>query len=233
MPLTKAKVIGQTKLTDDIFEVKFETLEPFNFQAGQFITIKIADNIAPCFRAYSITTCPEKNGKNIDICLKFIPGGRGSTWLSQLNPGDTVEFLGPSGKFIFKGEKEKILFVATGAGIAPFNSIIEDQLKKGNKKTIHLLFGLRHIKDVFYKDFFENLAKKYKNFTFDLTLTKPEDNSWKGSTGRVTPILEKMEIDTKNTEVYICGLKDMIKDVTEILQKKSLPKEAINFEQYD
>src|SRR3989338_3958 len=208
MPLNKAKIIEQIKLTEDVFEIKLETVTPFNFQAGQFITIKVADKTPPCFRAYSIKSAPEENGKNLEICYKFLPGGRGSTWLRALKSNDTIEFLGPSGKFTYKGEKNKNLFVATGTGVAPFNAIIENELKKGNKKPLHLLFGVRHIKDIFYKNFFENLAKKYTNFRFDLTLSRPETEKWQGLNGRVTKILEAMQIDTKNTEVYICGLKD-------------------------
>ena len=63
--------------------------------------------------------------------------------------------IGPNGKFNFTSESSKnILFIATGTGVAPLKSIIEDQLNKGNEQSMHLLFGVRHIKDIFYKDHF-------------------------------------------------------------------------------
>jgi len=83
---------------------------------------------------------------------------------------------------------------------------------------------------IFYKNFFENLAKKYTNFRFDLTLSRPETEKWQGLNGRVTKILEAMQIDTKNTEVYICGLKDMIEEVTVLLKNKGVKEEAIQVE---
>ncbi len=111
--------------------------------------------------------------------------------------------------------------------------MIEDELKKENTKKMHLLFGLRHIKNIFYKDFFQNLANQYKNFTYDIVLSRPEDDSWQGKTGRVTGILQEMDLDLENTEVYICGLKVMISDVVEILKEKGLPEKQIHLEKYD
>jgi len=234
MALKKAKVIKKQTLTYDVFELYLETEENFTFKAGQFITIKINDNhSAPCFRGYSILS-PPRDKRDFTLCIKTIPGGRGSNWLNSLKEDDEIEFMGPNGNFIFQSLPEKtILFIATGTGIAPLKSIIEDQLENGNKQSMHLFFGLRHIKDLIYKDQFEELENKYTNFSFDLTLSQPENETWQGHKGRVTALLENLEIYTQNTETYICGLNAMIESVTEILKKKNLPEKSIHFEKYD
>lgn len=233
MPPRVAKLMEKNQFTQDVIEIVFETTETFNFEAGQFVTIKIEDKTPPCFRAYSISICPEENGRNFATCFKVIEGGRGSNWLNALKIGDTINFIGPSGKFTFKNPDKNAFFIATGTGITPFNSMIEDQLKKGGKSKIHLLFGLRHIKNIFYKNFYDNLAKQYDNFSYTITLSQPENENWQGSVGRVTAVLEKSDLDTKNTDYYICGLKAMIDEVVGILKKKGLPDETINFEKYD
>jgi ferredoxin-NADP reductase len=234
MPLNTATLKTKQQFTDDVIELVFETPQPFNFQAGQFVTYKIADKMPPCFRAYSISTAPVKDGNTVATCLKVIPGGRGSNWLNTLKVGDKVEFMGPSGKLIFQTTPEKsVIFIATGTGITPMKSLIEDELNKGNKQKMHLLFGLRYIKDVFYKEHFEELAKKYPNFTVEYTLSRPENDSWTGSKGRVTEILEKTTIDPKNTEFYMCGLKDMILEVTNLLKSKGMEEKDIHDEKYN
>ncbi len=233
MGLKKGKITANTSFTDDVVEITLETEENLDFKAGQFITIKVDDQVPPCFRAYSIASAPNKENNEIKLCLKVVEGGRGSHWLESLKVDNEINFIGPSGNFVFKGEKDKILFIATGTGITPFNSMIEDELKKGNTKKMHLLFGVRYIKNIFYKDFFNNLANKYQNFTYDIVLSRPEDNSWQGKTGRVTGILQEMALDLGNTEVYICGLKVMISDVAEILKEKNFPEEQIHLEKYD
>lgn len=231
--LKTGKILKTTNLTEDVFELKIETPEAFDFQAGQFVTFKIDDQVPPCFRAYSIASAPNPTA-NFEVCIKVVKDGRGSNWLQTRKENDQVIFLGPNGKFVLQSDKsKKIIFIATGTGIAPFRSMIEDELKKGNQQEMHLIFGVRHIKDIFYKDLFEELANKHPNFKFDISLSKPENDNWQGHKGRVTDFLQNLEIDSENTNVYICGLKDMIDSVSSILKEKGLPDEDIHFEKYD
>lgn len=229
-----AKIVKNEKLTGDVYQLILESNEPFEFEAGQFITIKIEDQEKPCFRAYSIASSPNKDQKTFELCIKAVQGGRGSVWLNDLDPGEEITFLGPSGKFTFNTPVEKeVIYIATGTGVAPFRSIIEDQLNKGSSQKMQLIFGVRHQKDIFYQELFEKLAKEHENFTFELTLSRPEDKDWKGNTGRVTALLEKLEADTSDCESYICGLTDMIDSVTKILKAKGCTEETIHFEKYD
>lgn len=233
MPLRTAKLKEKKQFTDDVIELTFETPEAFAFRAGQFTTFKVADKMPPCFRAYSISSSPSENGNTFSTCLKLVENGRGSNWLNTLKVGDDIEFLGPNGNFLYKGNKDNAIFIATGTGITPFKAIIKDELKRGNKKNLQLLFGLRHASHVFYQDFFENLVKEYPNFSYHITLTKPENHDWQGKTGRVTEFLRNTDIDVQNTEVYICGLKIMIEEVVAILKEKGMAQEDIHFEKYD
>lgn len=234
MAINTATIIEYKKLTEDVFELSFKPENPINFSAGQFITFKIDDAAPPCFRAYSISSSPQ-NPAQMEVCVKIVANGRGSNWLNKLKINDKVQFIGPNGKFVFNAAPDKkVLFIATGTGIAPFKSMIEDQLlSKNNKQQMHLLFGLRHINGIFYKELFEDLAAQHPNFKFDLTLSRPENGDWPGKTGRVTDLLQQIEIDPRQTEVYICGLKDMIESVGAILKEKGLPEEAVHFEKYD
>ncbi|MBD3360669.1 hypothetical protein GF366_02595 [Candidatus Peregrinibacteria bacterium] len=227
-----AKVIGNKKLTHDVFELTLKPPKSFSYKAGQYITIKINDKKTPCFRAYSLSSIPED--KHIQTCIKVVKNGRGSNWLKQRKPGDEIEFFGPNGKFLFKTPKnKKVLFIATGTGITPIISIIRDQLKKGNTQPFYLLFGLRYIKDIFYRDLFERLEKKHKNFTYDVTLSQPEKDNWDGLKGRVTFHLKNIDHDPGNTEAYLCGLKAMIISVTKILKQKDFKEKVIHFEKFD
>ncbi|MFA7685959.1 MAG: hypothetical protein WCX95_04125, partial [Candidatus Gracilibacteria bacterium] len=113
-------------------------------------------------------------------------------------------------------------------------TMAEDQLfNKNNQNKFHLLFGVRYIKDLFYTDLFQKLATKFPNFTYEITVSRPEKDNWNGNKGRVTSLLENRQIDTTNTEAYLCGLKDMLTEVTSILESKGLSPEKIHLEQYD
>ncbi|MFA6992041.1 MAG: FAD-dependent oxidoreductase [Candidatus Gracilibacteria bacterium] len=232
--MQKAKLISKTQIAESIFELKFETEKQFDFIPGQYITFKIDDkkSAVPCFRSYSISSIP--NGNTFEVCMKKIENGRGSEWIADLNDGSETDFMGPIGNFTIQEDGTKnILFLAAGTGIGPLKSFIENELKKGTTRNMHLIFGVRHIKDIFYKDFFEELAKKHPNFKFTLTLSQPENDSWKGEKGRVTNILEKMEIDKDTTSGYICGLKEMVTDCTTMLAQKGVPTDRVYSEKYN
>ena len=232
MGLKIAKIVDRKDLTHDVFQLTMELEEPIEFKAGQFITLKLDDRIPPAFRAYAIASAPQ-NPNEIELCIKLVPDGRGTPWLNEKPIETEIPFMGPNGDFVNKTAKDKkILFIATGTGLAPFKSIVDDELAKGNDQEMHILFGVRHEKDVFYEGWFKKTAEKHPNFSYTITLSRPEKD-WHGSQGRVTAVLENMEIDLENTEVYICGLKDMIENVETLLKEKGLPESAIHSEKYD
>ncbi|GAI55895.1 unnamed protein product, partial [marine sediment metagenome] len=54
------------------------------------------------------------------IALLFSVVGRGTQWLSQLQPGDELDLLGPLGNgFIIHPGSQNLLLLAGGIGIAP------------------------------------------------------------------------------------------------------------------
>jgi ferredoxin-NADP reductase len=231
--MNKATLTKKINFTDDVFELQFKTEEELTFESGQFVTFKVDDQVPPCFRAYSISSCPEEKGQSFATCVKLVKDGRGSNWLNNLKEDQEIQYIGPNGKFIYQDNKDNAFFIATGTGITPFKSMIESQIEKGNKGQLSLVFGLRHISGIFYQDFFQSIKDNNPNFDFTITLSRPENDDWKGEKGRVTDYLRKQTLDTENTNYYICGLKAMIDEVTTILKEKGIPDENVHFEKFD
>ena len=223
------------RLTKDVYEFVFALKNPetIDFKAGQFVNIRVDDGKEKIFfRSYSIMNTPDENSI-IKSCIKIIPGGRCSQWLENIPMDTSVTLMGPIGMFTFRETSQKnSLFVATGTGITPLYSMIVNEIQKGNKKPMHLVWGFRHEEDIFYQNFFEILSKKYPNFHSTITLSQSKEN-WMGEKGRVTDYLEKNFPDSQNTEVYICGLGKMVLDVKNLCIQKGMPSEAVHFEKYD
>ncbi|MBU1151464.1 hypothetical protein KJ632_01385 [Patescibacteria group bacterium] len=228
MGLQKATIQSKKNLTEDIFELILKPQEPLAYEAGQFITIKINDGQkTPCFRAYSIASAPNTP---LTLCIKLMQDGRGSNWLHQLKPAQEIEFLGPNGKLTFQNQSSPSYFIATGTGIAPLKSMIEDQLKKGNKSSIQLIFGVRYISGVFYENQLKSLTASHPNFSYKIAISQPESPNNPHLTGRVTDHLKNLD---PKAQYYLCGLSPMINSVSEILTKQGVPTDAIHFEKYD
>ena len=165
-----------------------------------------------------------------------MPDGIVSPWLFDLQPGAEVEMHEPLGYFTLRHPGHRAVFVATGTGIAPFRSMLLDYLPHTHL-DVTLLYGVRYEEGLLYKEEFERLAHEYEKFRFIPTVTRPTAG-WKGRSGRVqTHIDEALALKTPDelltTDVYICGLREMVDDVRADLKRRGFDRKQIIYEKYD
>lgn len=219
-------VSSVTNMAGKFYVARFVLAEPkeIRFQAGQYVIFLIGP---PKGRHTLSIASPPSMKDEIEILQSVAPMGGGSTWLLALKSGDTVEFLGPLGKFTLqKTSKRPKVFVATGCGLAPLRSMILDYLETGGAAPIMLWWGMRHETDVFWQEELDGLRKKYPNFQYTMTLSKPMD-AWMGVRGRVTRHIVGETTDLTHSEFYLCGSRQMIVDMKGLLADNSVPSEQI------
>jgi len=181
-------------------------------------------------RAYSIASPPNKEGF-IELCVKLVENGKLTPKLWEKKVGDIVELHGPFGMHTAeKIEKNKILFIATGTGIAPHRSMILDQLEKETQKQITLLLGVRYEENILYGGEFRFLQRSYPNFNFVPIISRPSQE-WEGRRGYVQNNLENL--DPFETQVFICGLSEMVEEVKKKLIDYGFDQNDIIMEKYD
>ncbi len=218
--LIEKKCIG-----DEMYEIRFAKPKNFAFQAGQFVQIVIPQGENSVFRSYSISSTPQED--YIELCVKLFPDGVGSNYFRSKEIGQEIILKDPAGRFVLDSVPEDVYFIATGTGLGPIMGIIRDELEnKKNKNKLHLIFGIRHEKNIFWADRLDELQKNHSNFTYSLTLSQPED-SWTGLRGRVT---EHLPADTSNLHAFLCGSADMVKTVREMLTTRGTEVSKIHFE---
>lgn len=67
-----------------------------------------------------------------------------------------------------------MIFIGGGAGMAPLRSHIFDQLKRLNsKRKISYWYGARSLREMFYVEDFDELAKEFDNFEWHVALSDP------------------------------------------------------------
>lgn len=211
--------------------LKFELVTPNNvkYLAGQYLNIKIND--VGVRRSYSIVSTPDMS-HSVSILADISPDGQGSRFLRDLKHGSEVELLMPMGRFVVEGAGEKLLFVATGAGIAPIMAMINDLLvNKKEQRPVRLHWGMRYEKDLFWIDNMERLMEEYDNFVFDLVVSKPNDG-WKLCWGRVTDCIARDFENMDGWSAYLCGGDSMIADVKTLLVSKGMDEGLIHQERF-
>lgn len=218
-----SKIVKVDQLDKDTKHIDIEKPEGFEFSPGQFISLIFKKNGAEVRRSYSIASKPEDSV--LGLCIKIIHEGVLTPLLDKLSEGDEVEAIGPMGPFKLKPESldKGVVFVSAGTGIGPFRSMIKYLLEQGYKNKILLLAGYRNEENAFYDNEFEVLKSKYPNFHYQKILSNSE--------GYVQDLVLKNI--SKESHYYICGLRDMVSSVREILSKNGIPEENIFFERYN
>lgn len=172
-------------------------------------------------RAYSMANYPEEKGIvkfNIRIASPppgpkgiGIPPGIMSSWVFNLKAGDKVTVYGPFGEFFAKNTDAEMVFIGGGAGMAPMRSHIFDQLKRlKSKRKMSFWYGARSLRELFYKEEYDQLAAENDNFVWHVALSdpQPEDN-WNGMTGFIHNVLYEQYLKAhpapEDCEFYMCG----------------------------
>lgn len=197
-------------------------------------------------RAYSMANYPEEKGiimLNVRIALPplsmpNVPPGQMSSFIFNLKPGDRVTITGPYGEFFARETGNEMIFIGGGAGMAPMRSHIFDQLKRlHSNRKISFWYGARSLREVFYAAEFDELQKKFSNFSWNLALSEPipEDN-WSGLQGFIHQVLLdnylKDHPAPEDCEYYLCGPTLMNEAVQKILDDLGVEPENILYDDF-
>lgn len=215
------------------FKLVFEPGTAFDFEAGQFVNAMAPSGPDGKIikRPYSIASPPHWKGY-IDLVWKRVEGGFMTNYLWKLKQGDRLQIQGPLGRFCLKQPLPKrLVFVATGTGIAPFRSMIVELFKQGTTSEVWLIFGNRYETDILYDEEWQALAARHANFHYVPTVSRPK--TWTGEREYVQKALAKSIPSPQDTHLYICGLTNMINDVNGTALEMRFAKEQIFFEKYD
>jgi Na+-transporting NADH:ubiquinone oxidoreductase subunit F len=200
----------------------------------------------PIMRAYSMANYPEEKGivmLNVRVSpppptVPDAPPGQMSSYIFNLKPGDQVIISGPYGEFFARETDAEMIFVGGGAGMAPLRSHIFDQLRRlGSTRKISFWYGARSLREAFYVEDFERLAREHPNFTWHLVLSdpQPEDN-WSGATGFVHSYLFttylKGHLSPEDCEYYMCGPPMMTRAIVDMLYNLGVERENILFDDF-
>jgi Na+-transporting NADH:ubiquinone oxidoreductase subunit F len=164
--------------------------------------------------------------------------GVGSSYVFGLRPGDIVTAIGSFGDFHIKPTQREMVYIGGGAGMAPLRAHLSHLLESGNcARKIGFWYGARSRQEIFYEDYFENLANEHRNFTFNLALSSPlpEDN-WTGHLGFIHEVVLENYLsrhaNPRVAEYYLCGPPMMIKACTKMLADLGVPASQISYDEF-
>jgi ferredoxin--NADP+ reductase/benzoate/toluate 1,2-dioxygenase reductase subunit len=202
-------------LTESTFVLRFHRGN-LQFKAGQHIIAGLKGELNQ--REYSVYSGEQDD--YLEILVREVIQGSVSIQLKQCKPGQLLEVNGPFGSFVlesFDMFSRKLVFIASGTGIAPFHSFVRSY--PGINYT--LIHGVRYKSEAYERNDYDPL--RY------ILCTSKEYNG--GHKGRVTRFLPGFPVN-RDMLFYLCGNNSMIYEVYHILRDKGIPDENINSEIY-
>jgi Na+-transporting NADH:ubiquinone oxidoreductase subunit F len=131
-----------------------------------------------------------------------------------------------------------MVFIGGGAGMAPMRSHLFDQLKRlHSDRKISFWYGARSLRETFYADEYDQLAKDNPNFEWHLALSEPQpEDNWTGYTGFIHNVLFenylKNHAAPEDCEFYMCGPPMMNSAVINMLLELGVDKDNIMLDDF-
>jgi len=196
-------LIDRCRLSKRALEIKFTRPADLVFKPGQ----RLRFHHQSVQRDYTPVSAPQD--PEITFCIRVVEEGVLSPVLSRAAIGSRFEVSGPDGYFTFKPSGRAPVFVATGAGIAPFCS-----MARSGVSGFTLLHGVDNPDDLYYRAELQTAAARYVP-----CVSKEYPSSAGCFHGRVTDYLQR-HLPPSAYDFYLCGRREMIRDVTWLVDEK-------------
>jgi len=191
-----------------VLELKLPASEKFQFIAGQYIDILLADGKR---RSFSIANAPTSSD-HLELHIRRVPGGQFTTHVfEKLKEKDILRFEGPLGGFRLHDSPKPAILLAGGTGFAPIKSIVENAIATGQTRPMTLYWGSRDLAGLYQLDVARSWEARLPGFRCIPVLSdaSPADN-WSGRQGLAHAALMADLPDLSGHEVYACGSPAMI-----------------------
>lgn len=197
------------------------------YKPGSYITVSIKINNNIYKRAYTLSDIWKEKTYRITIKERGIVS---KYFYNEIKEGDTFKITSPQALFTYNSirDSKNIICICEEMGITSIYPIISELLEKKRIESIHLIYKSKYIKDIFWKEELEELAKKKKNFTLEFIITEEIQNEYKTKLNE--EIIQNLNIDGKT--FFISTKEETNKQLNQILKKLDIPNKYIRHEIY-
>jgi len=233
---TRQTLLDVQPLTPNLFSLRVTRDPGFRFRAGQFARLGVtkADG-SVVWRAYSMVSAP--HDEYLDFFSIVVPGGEFTSELSRLGEGDTLLIDRQAFGYLtldrFIGGRD-LWLLATGTGIAPFMSILQDFEAWERFDNIKLVYSVREANELAYVDDIaglqqrDYLAEFAGKLQFIPVVTREQHPG--ALNARITTLIENgeleraagLELSPEHSRIMLCGNPQMIDETRKVLKARDL-----------
>ena len=232
--LLTERVLSVHHWNESLFSFRTTRNPALRFENGQFLMIGLDVGGRPLTRAYSIAS------PNYEEHLEFfsikVPDGPLTSRLQHLRAGDPIVVSKkPTGTLVLQDLRpgRHLYLLATGTGLAPFLSVIQDPETFARFEKVVLIHGVRTVSELAYADFIDNELPQNPFFgeavrerlIYYPTVTR---EAFRNS-GRITELVDGGRLfadiglpalDPAHDRAMLCGSQAMLRDCSAMLDAR-------------
>jgi ferredoxin-NADP reductase len=215
------KILSIEKVTHDVKRFRFEKPEGYSFKPGQATDVSInTPSLKNEKRPFTFTCL--NSAEYLEFTIKIYSDHNGITReLGNVRPGSELIIRDVWGDIEYKGEG---VFIAGGAGITPFISILRDiKFRKIGGDNI-LIFANKTRSDIILENELSDLLGK----SFINILSSEDVPGY--SYGFITEQFLKANIPTGSRHFYLCGPPPMMEAIIKQLSNLGISESQITME---
>jgi ring-1,2-phenylacetyl-CoA epoxidase subunit PaaE len=221
--------------------VPAELRDAYNFQPGQFLTLRANIQGEEARRSYSICSPRSRylESGELDVGIKPQEGGVFSRWaLASLQAGTSIEVMPPDGRFTPRcpDARHRVGFAA-GSGITPMLSIIASTLEAERDSHFTLVYGNRRISSIMFNEALQDLKDRYPARLVLIHVLSRQAQELELLNGRIdeakvrellATVIKAESID----EAFLCGPEGMIEAAQRALLGAGIGAQRIHTERF-
>jgi ferredoxin-NADP reductase len=225
-PLRIKRVVRETgDAVSLVLDVPAQSAQRFDYQAGQFLTLRVTVDGQDLRRCYSMSSAPVED--DLQITVKRDAGGLVSNWINDTAAeGVEIHAAPPEGRFLLRDNGSEIVAFAGGSGITPIMSLVRTALLSTSRR-IRLFYANRSRDSVIFADALAQLADVHAD---RLVVAHHLDDD----SGVVTPAaVESFVAGAGEADYYICGPAPFMDTVEAAVSTIGAPRERIHLERFE
>jgi ring-1,2-phenylacetyl-CoA epoxidase subunit PaaE len=219
------------------FAVPANLRSEFQYQSGQYLTLRTLVEGEDLRRSYSLSSSPFE--KEWRVAVKQVEGGKFSSFANaKLEVGQTLQVMTPAGNFQVNTaqdhQKTYVLFAA-GSGITPIISIAKTILQEEPKSDVTLFYGNKGFASIIFREELEALKNRFMDRLRVVHILSRESLGNAIQKGRIDAqkikkLYSAFLKDSVIDEVFVCGPEDMIHSVRETFSSLVGDSVKVHFE---
>lgn len=221
-------------LSSDVMGVflRLPAVEEFAYLPGQYLDILLTQHRR---RSFSIANAPGA-AKLLELHVRRVVGGEFTEQVfAALRTGALLRMEGPLGQFWFRAKSARpALMIGGGTGYAPLRAMLEGLFAAGDRRPLHLYWGVRARSDLYEHERLMDWTQQYENFRYTPVLSEPlPQDDWRGRTGFVHAAVVQDHPHLGAFDVYAAGPPALVEAIRHEYVERGLPAEQLFFDSFD